>query len=695
MENTDFELIKRTLSGDQDAFTALVEKYQKRVHALAWRKTGDFHVAEEITQDTFLRAYRKLGTLKNPDLFAGWLYVIANRLCNTWFEKKAPDMQSLETVPAIELEEHVYSEYTAEQREERASEKRVDLVKRLLQKLPESERIVVTLHYLAGSSVKEISEFLGVSLNTVKSRLYRARQRLQKEDHMVRETLGSFQPSANLTENIIRTLKETGTQIDPVVPSGSKPIVPWVIATSTLVLVVLMLGLGAQHLARFQQPYSLDATSEMAVDIVDAAVLMNLPSDPNAQNQIGNVDAPEKSEGTSQHSDAKLSSPVTGRVVDEAGNIVSGIQIATIPVEDGDGAWFPTQRDENGEPIDMSQYQAETDSDGRFTITDAITGPVLLTLLPYHKPKPDIRLLKVEIGGLFFYPSGSLGVLKDGIVFSTTPDENIENVKVTVLHSPKIRGTVNQMDGTPLTNKTVELHIQERSLNQSSRIETSVSTDENGYFELYLHKDFLIRNTTDVHRDYLIRNTDVEGPTFYIINVVYVRLRARSILIKNNAQNREFVFNLKILPDISARSSFSSTLDAIGVWVVNPENGHAYKKIGCKNPNDAIAQAGKEDAYLVTINDQTEQNWLEKVFGGSDAFIGLNDIAEEGQWQWQSGETVVYTNWAKEALEDNNSKHEDYVILSYGKWKDIGPRSRNWFKTRTAILEKVQTSVKK
>ena len=102
MENTDFELIKRTLSGDQDAFTILVQRYQQRVHALAWRKTGDFHIAEEITQDTFLRAYRKLGSLKNPNLFAGWLYVIANRLCDTWYKRSGPKLQSLEALPTAE-----------------------------------------------------------------------------------------------------------------------------------------------------------------------------------------------------------------------------------------------------------------------------------------------------------------------------------------------------------------------------------------------------------------------------------------------------------------------------------------------------------------------------------------------------------------------------------------------------------------
>ena len=64
MERDDIELIQSVLSGDETAFSTLVQKYQKSVHALAWRKIGDFHIAEEITQDTFLQAYKKLGSLK-------------------------------------------------------------------------------------------------------------------------------------------------------------------------------------------------------------------------------------------------------------------------------------------------------------------------------------------------------------------------------------------------------------------------------------------------------------------------------------------------------------------------------------------------------------------------------------------------------------------------------------------------------
>ena len=80
MKNDDVELIQDSLIGDENAFATLVRKYQKHVHALAWRKIGDFHIAEEVTQDTFLQVYKKLATLKDPHRFAGWLYRIASRL---------------------------------------------------------------------------------------------------------------------------------------------------------------------------------------------------------------------------------------------------------------------------------------------------------------------------------------------------------------------------------------------------------------------------------------------------------------------------------------------------------------------------------------------------------------------------------------------------------------------------------------
>ncbi len=181
MEKDDAQLIHRILAGDDTAFTTLVEKYYRNVHALAWRKIGDFHHAEEITQDTFLQVYKKLSTLKNRDQFAGWLYVIVDRLCIGWLRKQKPAAQSLEDTEADLVGKLSYTRYISEQHETEAVERHYEIVKNLLEKLPEHERTVVKLHYLDEMTAKEIGEHLNVPVKTVHSRLHRARKRLQAE----------------------------------------------------------------------------------------------------------------------------------------------------------------------------------------------------------------------------------------------------------------------------------------------------------------------------------------------------------------------------------------------------------------------------------------------------------------------------------------------------------------------------------
>ena len=186
----DAQLIQRILLGDDSAFSTLVQKYQKGVHALAWRKIGDFHYAEEITQDTFLQAYKNLSTLSNPDQFAGWLYVIATRCCIDWKRKQKFVPQSLQEVSMKEIEESAYARYISEKQETEARERRYEIVERILKRLPESERTVVTLHYLGEMTAKEIGKFLGVSVGTIDSRLHRARKRLKNsEERLVQEVI--------------------------------------------------------------------------------------------------------------------------------------------------------------------------------------------------------------------------------------------------------------------------------------------------------------------------------------------------------------------------------------------------------------------------------------------------------------------------------------------------------------------------
>ena len=295
MKNNDAELIQRVLEGDDNAFATLVKKYQKQVHALAWRKIGDFHTAEEITQDTFLKAYKKLATLKRPQRFVSWLYVIAANRCNSWLRKKrlkTEPLEQLEEIDNEQLQQAAYSRYVTEENERTTAEAQRDVVKKLLAKLQESERTVITLHYFGEMSCPEIGAFLGVSANTIKSRLRRAQQRLKKEEPIIKEALENFQITPSLTENIMREV----SRIKPIAPPSGKPFLPWAISTSTIAVVLLMLGQYAipQGILRSQQPYNFNATSEMKVDIIEAPLVLKLAVKTDARTQLKNPDVSSK-----------------------------------------------------------------------------------------------------------------------------------------------------------------------------------------------------------------------------------------------------------------------------------------------------------------------------------------------------------------------------------------------------------------
>ena len=295
MVEDDVQLIHSVLAGDDEAFTALVRKHQKGVHALAWRKIGDFHLAEEITQDVFLRAYKHLSTLKDAKQFSGWLYVITDRLCNTHLRKSQPTTESLENISVGEMERMSYEQYLSAEQEAEDRAHRYERVRRLLDKLPESERTVMTLYYLGEMTAKEISKFLGVSVNTITSRLQRARKRLrQDEEILVQELLGSIQLSESLTQRIAQ--KVADTKVTP--SSTGKPLLPWAAFGAAAVLVtLLLLGLSNQYLVRFQRPYSFEAQSEPTIEIIDTPIVLDIDTKPAVQNQAGRAVTTDRNSG--------------------------------------------------------------------------------------------------------------------------------------------------------------------------------------------------------------------------------------------------------------------------------------------------------------------------------------------------------------------------------------------------------------
>ena len=217
MRNEDVELIQRILAGDETAFAKLIRKYQRQVHAFAFRKVGDFQTAEDITQETFLRVYQKLATLNDPAKFSAWLYAIVNHLCIAWHRKSLLQTESLQEIHISEIETDVYSRYVTVEHAKATTEAQRDLVRKLLTKLKESDQEVITLHYFEEMTSSEIGARLGVSENTIKSRLHRARQQLKRYQFMIQEELGIIVEGDHRSEKQLKgeTIMSDETRDEP------------------------------------------------------------------------------------------------------------------------------------------------------------------------------------------------------------------------------------------------------------------------------------------------------------------------------------------------------------------------------------------------------------------------------------------------------------------------------------------------
>jgi len=185
---SDAALVAATLgSGGSTAFGELVRRYKGMVMGRVYAITGDWHEAEDLAQDAFVRAYRALGQLQRPSEFGSWLGVIARNLARTSAARRRP--ASLEGVASAGdgdgdgdagIDSIVPPE-TADPREAASRRELYERVVREIESLPESYRSTVYLRYLKGRSCREIAEIEGVSTGVVTSRLTRASAALREK----------------------------------------------------------------------------------------------------------------------------------------------------------------------------------------------------------------------------------------------------------------------------------------------------------------------------------------------------------------------------------------------------------------------------------------------------------------------------------------------------------------------------------
>ena len=173
MYSADEKLVSQTLAGDRDAFGMLAHKYQEIVYTYAFQKVRNEADAQDITQEIFLQAYRCLYQLRQPHLFRSWLYTIMSNECKRWLVRVTKNRRR-----EIVIEEAADEALQVEPGHAAPVEGwQVDL-EQAMSALPDENRVAVSMFYMGDCTLKEISEFLGVSVNTVKGKLYRARQQL-------------------------------------------------------------------------------------------------------------------------------------------------------------------------------------------------------------------------------------------------------------------------------------------------------------------------------------------------------------------------------------------------------------------------------------------------------------------------------------------------------------------------------------
>ncbi len=179
MENDDNLLVLKIVKGNTDAFRQIVEKHQSKIFYLGLKFFHNPEEAEDFVQDVFLRAYEKLATFRGRVPFGAWLYRIAYNLAVNKYHFNRRRLTELS------LEEHGL-EVETEDREANPEVKLSDdefrkRVRMILNEIPDIYNIIIKMHYFDNLKLAQISGILGISLNTVKSHVFRAKKAIKRK----------------------------------------------------------------------------------------------------------------------------------------------------------------------------------------------------------------------------------------------------------------------------------------------------------------------------------------------------------------------------------------------------------------------------------------------------------------------------------------------------------------------------------
>jgi len=174
---SDQVYIDRVLQGDTNAFAYLVNKYKNLTYTVAMKIVRNHEDAEEVAQDSFIKAYSQLHTFKGESKFSTWLYTIVYRNSITKIRKKKITTTDIDSY----IIENQKSDHDFPQIEAIKNGEQKKYIAEAIDNLPETDAFLITLYYLEESSVEEIEQITGLTKTNVKVKLFRARKKLLNE----------------------------------------------------------------------------------------------------------------------------------------------------------------------------------------------------------------------------------------------------------------------------------------------------------------------------------------------------------------------------------------------------------------------------------------------------------------------------------------------------------------------------------
>ncbi|MGY0560772.1 RNA polymerase sigma factor RpoE [Luteimonas sp. A277] len=182
-QQLDQELVKRVQNGDMAAFDLLVRKYQHRIAGLIGRYVSDWSECQDVAQETFIRAYRAIGSFRGDAQFYTWLHRIAVNTAKNHLVSlgRRPPGSDIDVADAEQFDSGVRLRDTDTPEREMMRQQMEQTVLRAVEQLPEELRVAITLREVDGLSYEEIAQRMGCPVGTVRSRIFRAREAIDEE----------------------------------------------------------------------------------------------------------------------------------------------------------------------------------------------------------------------------------------------------------------------------------------------------------------------------------------------------------------------------------------------------------------------------------------------------------------------------------------------------------------------------------